>query len=82
MQAIPASLGQLQMLEVLNCNDNEISSIPSEVLTGCHAMHTLELHANPISPQVSTVALVIDQQNFSALPDLLARVNSVVEVLS
>ena len=30
LQAIPASLGQLQMLEVLNCSDNEISSIPSE----------------------------------------------------
>ena len=54
LQAIPASLGQLQMLEVLNCSDNEISSIPTEVLTGCRAMHTLVLHANPVSPQVST----------------------------
>ena len=52
VQAIPVSLGQLQRLRMLNLNENKLSSIPSEVLTGCCALHTLLLHSNPITAQV------------------------------
>ena len=52
LQAIPGSLGQLQRLKQLNLNENKLTSIPSEVLTGCCALHTLLLHSNPITAQV------------------------------
>ena len=53
LQAIPACLGQLQKVKSLNLDANRITSVPSEVLMGCHALHTLLLHSNPISAEVS-----------------------------
>ncbi len=52
LQAIPSSLQQLQKVKILNFSQNKITSVPSGILTGCQALHTLLLHSNPISAQV------------------------------
>ncbi|KAA6428309.1 hypothetical protein WJX79_008533 [Trebouxia sp. C0005] len=51
LQAIPSSLQQLQKVKILNFSQNRITSVPSGILTGCQALHTLLLHSNPISAQ-------------------------------
>uniref|UniRef100_A0A7S0R2H1 Uncharacterized protein n=1 Tax=Chlamydomonas leiostraca TaxID=1034604 RepID=A0A7S0R2H1_9CHLO len=48
--AIPPSLGSLQKLKILNLDTNKVCDVPAEVLEGCAALHTLSLHANPITP--------------------------------
>lgn len=68
VQAIPANLAQLQRLKSLNFNSNRISSVPSEVLTGCQALHALLLHANPISAQV--IIWQSAMQGFCTCPSL------------
>ena len=53
---------------MLNFNENQITSVPSEVLTGCRALHTLLLHSNPITAQVN-----ISCFRLSSHPDPLLR---------
>ena len=56
MQTIPGDLQQLKRVKILNFNENRITSVPPEVLIYCQALHTLLLHSNPISAQVSQLA--------------------------
>lgn len=51
-QAIPVSWGGLLKLKVLALDGNAVADVPAEVLQGCAALHTLTLHANPITPAV------------------------------
>lgn len=49
-QELPASVGQLQRLRLLQLDGNAISSVPPAVLLGCMALETISLHDNPITP--------------------------------
>ena len=71
VQAVPASLGQLKRLKMLNLNVNQITSVPTEVLTGCRALHTLLLHFNPITAQVHISSF--SRHRLSLHSDLLLR---------
>lgn len=50
VQELPASLGQLQRLKLLQLDGNQLEAVPPAVLQGCAALATLSLHDNPISP--------------------------------
>eukprot|EP00884_Botryococcus_braunii_P015044 jgi/Botrbrau1/23540/Bobra.0141s0011.1 len=52
LQAIPESFGDLKRLKILALDDNKITEVPSRILTDCTALHTLQLHNNPITAQV------------------------------
>lgn len=51
-QELPASLGRLQRLKLLQLDGNAIGAVPTEVLRDCSALATLSLHDNPITPAV------------------------------
>lgn len=51
-QGVPEDLGRLQRLKILNLDKNQVTAIPSAILTGCAALQTLSLHSNPISAEV------------------------------
>jgi len=48
---VPASLGRLHRLKLLQLDGNQVSRVPPEVLRDCTALATLSLHDNPISPE-------------------------------
>jgi hypothetical protein len=50
LSSLPASLGSLSKLKVLQADANSIAAVPGELLQGCSALHTLSLHSNPITP--------------------------------
>lgn len=50
LNSLPAVLGALDKLKVIQADSNSISSIPQELLQGCSMLHTLSLHSNPITP--------------------------------
>ena len=50
LQDIPASLGRLQRLKLLQLDGNRIAAVPPAVLRDCAALATLSLHGNPITP--------------------------------
>jgi hypothetical protein len=50
LSSLPASLGSLSKLKVLQADANSIATVPGELLQGCSALHTLSLHSNPITP--------------------------------
>lgn len=50
-QELPASLGRLQRLKLLQCDGNCIGAVPPALLRA-PALATLSLHANPITPAV------------------------------
>lgn len=81
LQAIPSSLQQLQKVKILNFSQNNITSVPSGILTGCQALHTLLLHSNPISAQVwHDVSFSVTCNYFStmSLPSLMLFLDSVL----
>jgi hypothetical protein len=49
LQEVPASLGQLQRLKVLQLDSNAIGSLPPAILHGCTSLATISLHDNPIT---------------------------------
>ena len=48
-QELPASLGRLQRLKLLQCDGNQIRGVPPALLRA-PALATLSLHDNPITP--------------------------------
>ena len=54
VQDIPETLAKLQKLKILNLDNNGLHAVPSQVLVRCQSLHTLLLHDNPISAQVSS----------------------------
>lgn len=49
-QEVPASLGRLLRLKMLQLDSNQIGAIPPAVLQDCAALATITLHDNPITP--------------------------------
>ncbi len=56
-QEIPKTLRQLTVMKSLNLDKNQIRSVPPEILQGCSLLQALNLHSNPISPQVGFLSL-------------------------
>ncbi|WIA09712.1 hypothetical protein OEZ85_009096 [Tetradesmus obliquus] len=50
LSSLPAALGSLSKLKVLQADTNSIAAVPGQLLQGCSALHTLSLHSNPITP--------------------------------
>ena len=46
--AIPSSFGRLTALAALHLDNSGVTDIPTEVLTGCVALVTLNLHGCPV----------------------------------
>lgn len=59
LEDIPEGFGQLRKLRTLALDNNRISRVPTAVLKGCIALQTLQLHSNPITPQVRQYALSV-----------------------
>jgi Leucine-rich repeat (LRR) protein len=50
LSSLPAALGSLSKLKVLQADSNSIAAVPGQLLQGCSTLHTLSLHSNPITP--------------------------------
>ena len=52
MQELSSGMSQLPNLTSLAVEDNLISTVPTAVLRGCTALHTIKLRNNPITMEV------------------------------
>lgn len=52
MQALPDQLSNLQQLQLLNVDNNDISAVPSSILSGCTSLKTFTLIGCPITIKV------------------------------
>lgn len=49
-QVLPASLGNLHRLKLLQLDSNQIRTLPLAILLNCTSLTTISLHDNPITP--------------------------------
>lgn len=52
LNSLPAEVGSLQKLQNLLVDGNQLSAIPRTILSSCLALHTINVHRNPLTVEV------------------------------